>query len=130
MTPPDNTRTPHAADQTRARRTPRQRAQAVKAALDERGPGRFTVHTPAGVVAIERVEVIASKDGADVVEVHAGDPESGDPHFRVVNPPRYVPDPDGDIEINGQRFRDDPIAALAHVVALHGGRLKDPRRGR
>ena len=110
------------------RQTARQRAQAVRDAVTARGAGPFTVHTPAGAVRIGRVRVV-TQDGVDVVEVHAEGPEGGDPHFRVINPPRFVPDPDGDVEINGQRFREDPLAALAHVIAQHGGRHKDPRRG-
>lgn len=111
------------------RRNPRQRAQAVKAALAAQGPGRFSVATPDGTVVIEHAQVV-NDGGQDVVELTTADPVGGDPHFRVINPPRYVPDPEGDIVLDGVRFREDPIAALAHVVALHGGRLKDPRRGR
>jgi hypothetical protein len=122
---------PERPDREPPKRTANQRAQAVLAALDARGPGPFTIHTPAGSVTLDRVEVV-TVDGIDVVEVHAANPESGDPHFRVINPPRYVPDPDGDVTMIGPggRFREDPIAALAHLIAQHGGRHKDPRRGR
>lgn len=111
------------------RHTPRQRAQAVRAALTAAGPGPHTFHTPSGTVVLNDVRVVSSPTGGDVVEIHADSPENGDPEFRVINPPRFVPDPAGDVIIGGQPFREDPLAALAHVVAQHGGRFKDARRG-
>jgi hypothetical protein len=115
---------------SRQRPTPNERAQAALAAVRSKyGHARFTVTTPAGPVTIDRVEVVHDPStGVDVVEVLA--PGFADPHFRVVNPPRFVPDPAGAIILNGHPFRDDPVAALAHVIAQHGGGRKDPRRGR
>ena len=57
----------------------------------------------------------------NTVEVTVADPECGDPTFRVINPPALVPDPAGDVERNGIRYRRDPLAALACVVAANGG---------
>jgi hypothetical protein len=113
----------------RPKRNRRQRTQAVKDAVAAHGPGPITEHTPDGTVVMADVKVTAD----DIVEVKVTDPDGGDPHFRIINPPRYVPDPNGDVEIvvgeQVHRFREDPLAALAHVVAQHGGRIKDPRRG-
>lgn len=119
MPPHPNNPSPH------PKRNRRQRSQAIKDAVRAHGPGRITIPTPDGTVFMEAVMVTAD----DIIEVQVAEPENGDPTFRVINPPRYIPDPSGDIEINGTRFRDDPLAALAHVVAQHGGRMKDPRRG-
>lgn len=105
------------------RQTPAARVDAVRAAVAARGPGPFTVATPAGPVTINGITI--TDDG--VVEVEA--PGFADPHLRIINPPRFVPDPAGDVLINGHPFREDALAALAHVIAQHGGRLKDPRRG-
>lgn len=104
------------------------RAQAVAdAAADQ--PDGSVHHTSRGTVRLGPVRIVEASDTEPaVVEVYAHGAESGDPHFRVINPPRYVPDPDGDIEINGRRFRDDPLAALAEIIGLNGGRHKG--RGR
>lgn len=111
------------------RRSRRQRTQAVRDALAVHGHGPHPYRTPDGHVVMTDIRVVTDPDGGDVVEVYVADPENGDPAFRVINPPRYVPDPDGQVVLNGRRFREDPLAALAHVVAQHGGRHKDPRRG-
>lgn len=63
-----------------------------------------------------------SADGEQWVEVTVADPACGDPTFRVFNPPALVPDPAGDVERGGERYRHDPLAALAEVVAANGGR--------
>jgi hypothetical protein len=69
--------------------------------------------------------------GVTFVEVRLeGETEGGDPNFRIVNPPALVSDPRGDVEINGKRFRHDPEAALAEVIADLGGARKERRRGR
>lgn len=60
-------------------------------------------------------------DGREWVEVTVADPQCGDPSFRVFNPPALVPDPNGDVERNGQRYRHDPLAALARVIGQAGG---------
>lgn len=59
-----------------------------------------------------------------------GETQGGDPNFRIVNPPALVPDPLGGIEINGQKFRHDPEAALAEVIADLGGARRERRRRR
>jgi hypothetical protein len=69
-------------------------------------------------------EVKAIEDGVELF-VDGGD---GDPHFRIFNPPTLVADPTGDIELNGQRFREDPLAALGQVVANY--RLTEKKKAR
>jgi hypothetical protein len=63
----------------------------------------------------------AEEDGHEWVEVTVADPQCGDPTFRVFNPPALVPDPSGDVERNGRRYRHDPLCALAQVIASNGG---------
>lgn len=57
-----------------------------------------------------------------------GETDSGETHFRVFNPPTLARDPAGDVEICGIRYRHDPVAALAEVIAHNGGARKT-RRG-
>jgi hypothetical protein len=51
---------------------------------------------------------------------------SGDPHYRIFNPPLLVKDPAGTPAADGQRYRVDPVTAVAEVIAQHragrGGR--------
>lgn len=83
----------------------------------------YVRRTARGVVQLDRVERTPGQEGQpDAIEVWVGgETESGDPHFRIFNAPEHVLDPEGDVEINGLRFRHDPMAALAEAVAQHGG---------
>src|SRR5262245_59670765 len=64
-------------------------------------------------------------DGLEYVEVYtAGATVSGDPHFKIWNPPLLVEDPVGEVELGGRRYREDPIGAIAEVIPYHGGRQK------
>ena len=103
------------------RKRARARVQAVQQAavtLPEEG---YLARTAQGVVHIQKVE--AGKDGEiEWVDVTlAGETVADDPHFRIYNPPCLVRDPLGDIEIHGEHYRRDPLAALAEVVAQYGG---------
>lgn len=93
------------------------------------GSGPHRLDTPAGVVILD--ELVATWDsdvGAIVVDIYSG--AFTDPHIRIVNPPRYVPDPTGDVVMAERRWRDDPVAATAHVVAQHAGPRTPPRGAR
>lgn len=95
-------------------------ADAVYEALVTAGPGPHRVTIPQGVVTIEEMAVaIDPETGETVVEVYA--PHYTDPHIRVINPPRYRPDPAGTIELGLRRWADDPLGALAHLIFQHGG---------
>lgn len=97
-----------------------ERADAVSDAFDG---NPTTVATMDGDVAI--TSIAADNDGqVGWVDVMVEDCESGDPHFRVVNPPLYAEDPAGDVEINGRRFRYDPVAAVAESIGMNGGRRR------
>lgn len=73
---------------------------------------------------------IVEKGQQSYVDVRlSGSTEGGDPNFRIVNPPTLVPDPLGDIVVNGATFREDPISAIAHVIAQNGG-ASGRRKGR
>jgi hypothetical protein len=105
-----------------------ERARAVDAAYD----GPTTVGTPDGDVEIIRLRSI--DDGPrSRVEVMVSGPAGGDPDFVIVNPPTLVQDPNGTIVSRGMTFREDPLAAVAQVIAQNGGAMqkqKDTRRGR
>lgn len=92
--------------------------------------GPYAARTRYGEVHLDRLEHHQDGRGNQWVEVWAGgDTASGDPHFRIFNPPTLVQDPLGTTELEGVRYREDPMAALAEAVARHGGALKS-RRGR
>jgi hypothetical protein len=83
--------------------------------------GGYTGRTAQGPVLIERFS-FHEEDGREWVEVHlGGDVEGGDPHYRIENPPTLVSDPAGDIELATGRYRHDPLAAVAELVAQYGG---------
>lgn len=91
----------------------------------------YARRTRHGEVHLAAVAGIITADGLHAVEVRtAGQTEGGDPHFIIVNPPGLAEDPNGPIELNGRRFRDDPLAALAEVVAQHGGAISGKRKRR
>lgn len=112
-----------------------ERADQVVSAWDLQSPtdgGPRVVRTPYGEVALAGVEKRTDPDsGVDFLEVRlAGQPEGGDPHFRVVNPPLLVPDPGGPVELRGTRWREDPLAALAEAIGRNGGAMATRRRRR
>lgn len=91
-------------------------------------PEPYVRRTRHGEVRLDALQVL-EVDGHTVVEVWVGgDTENGDPHFRVVNPPQLVEDPQGPVEVRGRRYREDPVAALAEAVAANGGAMKPRRR--
>jgi hypothetical protein len=99
--------------------------QAHEAAAED---GPVVVATPGGTVEIESLSA-----SGEAVEVTVTGAAGGDPSFRIFNPPTLVPDPAGDVEVHGIRFRYDPLAAVAHVIANHGGsqdKMKARRGGR
>ncbi len=52
-----------------------------------------------------------------------GGSDDGSADIVVINPPILVADPQGDVEIDGRRYREDPLAALGQVLSRHvGGR--------
>lgn len=55
------------------------------------------------------------------VEVWLGNNPNTDlpPAYRIFNPPTLVRDPLGSVEVRGQRYREDPLAAIAEVIASH-----------
>jgi hypothetical protein len=90
------------------------------------GSGRFSVRTRFGEVEIQSIRTATDSAGVEFLEVYlAGQPENGDPHWRIYNPPTAVIDPQGDITGNGgRRLREDPILAVAEAIAGRGGRQK------
>jgi hypothetical protein len=111
-----------------------QRAARMVAAWSKRGGkkgGVFATRTRGGEVHLEDVSAREDANGQVCVDVTlAGTTEGGESHFVVYNPPLLATDPTGPIEINGRRFREDPLAALAEVVALNGGARTEKRKRR
>jgi hypothetical protein len=85
--------------------------------------GPIRRHTRSGEVVIREVRMETSPEGLDYLDVIITPGVSEEPHFRIFNPPTGVRRPDGSIE-------EDPVAALAEVLALHGGALRRKRRTR
>jgi len=79
-----------------------------------------TISTSAGPVVIHRLEL--APDGR-TVEVYVGEPQGGDPHFRIVNPPTLV---------RGERgaLVEDPLAAVAQAIGDQGGAQRRTGRKR
>jgi len=70
----------------------------------------------------------------DSVEVWIGGSHSGPPTWRLINPPTLVSDPVGDVVLtedrpngrtNIQRFREDPLEAIAEFIATNQGRSEE-----
>lgn len=58
------------------------------------------------------------------VEVWLGDNTTRPPDYRIFNPPTLARDPQGDIEVRGQMYREDPLTTLAEVIASHKAEKK------
>ena len=80
-----------------------------------RRPGRPEVIRTRGGADIHLGEVVGTSDEAcEWVDVS---PEPGAPYAaRVCNPPSLVRDPAGDVEVAGDRYRVDPLGALAETL--------------
>lgn len=99
-----------------------QRAGRTIRAWDQRRPGAETIQTPHGAVVLERVQCRTDASGLTYLDVTlGGEVAGGDVHFRVVNPPTLVRDPEGDVVAHGERWREDPLAALAEAIGSNGG---------
>jgi hypothetical protein len=79
------------------------------------------VQTRFGRVEFESIEVHTDDDGGFWLDIRLGSAAGGDCHFRIFNPPLLVQASDGDIKLGGDRYRMDPVQAVAEVVANHGG---------
>ncbi len=114
-----------------ARQRAAKRAERTLAAWSDRDEGVPVIRTRRGQeVVLERVEFRTDEvSGVSYLDVSVGgDPEGGDPHFIVVNPPTLIQDPQGEHVAHGERWRVDPLAALAEVVASNGGAQSQKRR--
>lgn len=93
-------------------------------------PGRTERGLGVGDVWITSMRTKMADDGTVVLEVHVDDPANQEPHYCVINPPSLVRDASGEIELAGKRFREDPVAAVAALIARTGGTVKASQRGR
>jgi hypothetical protein len=69
--------------------------------------------------------VVLTENGMGVDVYLEGQTESGETHYRIINPPTLVQDPAGDIEVRGVMYREDPLAAIAEAISTHGGSRLD-----
>lgn len=124
MSPPPPDNRPHPA------KDPATKVSDVVDAADARTQTPSTHATTHGPVVLGLIrQVPATGDTPTHLEVWAPSQNPGDdPHLRIFNPPRYVPDPAGPLEMNGRRFREDPLTAVAELVARVRG--ADNRRAR
>lgn len=115
---------PDAPATARRRQAGNARARRVRQAAEEvLRRGHISRRTRDGEVLIESVELCA-EDGLEWIEARtAPGTESGETHFRIFNPPLGVLRQDGSIE-------EDPLAALAEVIAQFGGARSVKRRRR
>jgi len=79
------------------------------------------VPTSYGDVRIEKVTRQEDPWGVTWIEVWLEGGSAPEPHWRIFNPPTLVRDPAGDVVIAGQRYRKDPLAAVAETIAANGG---------
>lgn len=95
------------------------RAAKVKAALAAR-EGVTAHQTSKGTVNLGALTFHdATADTPAIVDVHMTDSADGEPAYRIENAGGclYVPDPNGDVVIDGVTCREDPVAAIAEVLA-------------
>ena len=96
------------------------RVDELREAVAERDVVAGAYPTPYGEVRIRSMEF-----HEDLVEVWLeGETAGGDAHFRIVNPPLLVEDPNGDVILANGRFRRDPVAAITYVIGSMGGAIK------
>lgn len=81
--------------------------------------GELQIGSPAGQVTFRQIETRVVDDVA-VVDIWLGGPLDGEPDYRLINPPMLAEDPAGPVLIAGRRYREDPIAAIAEVLAHRG----------
>ena len=116
----------------------RERALVVSRALGtDFWAGQVSAPTTRGRVEVRLIRFVDATDDtpAHVEVAVAGGRRT---HFRIFNPPTLVPDPTGPItkehadplgRVTVRRYRHDPIAAVAEIVARNGGAIRR-RRGR
>jgi hypothetical protein len=87
-----------------------ERVQAVLRAWQQRQGEPFTANTRNGPVRITRLTAHSDDDRPAWIEVWAGgQEETGEPHYRIFNPPLLVGD------------REDPLGAVAEMIGQFGG---------
>jgi hypothetical protein len=119
----------------------RERALAVTRALGTSSwSGQLSTRTIGGQVRIRTIRFVEA-DGTTPAHVEVTSTGGRFTRFRIFNPPTLVPDPAGPItkenrdllgRTSVRRYRYDPVAAIAAVIASEGGagrRRRGPMRG-
>jgi len=95
----------------------------VQAILDAYAATDGTYLDPNGVH-ITSLDIHVDDDTGDTVGnaivLTTPDNPSVDPVV-IVNPPIILPDPNGEIDKDGMKFREDPLGAVAKVIRDFGG---------
>lgn len=82
--------------------------------------GELTLPVGGKSITIKRMEVTEVEPNVWALDVYVGEPESGDPHFRIFNPPLQLN------RVNG--LQSSPVEAVAEVIVRNGGALTSKRR--
>lgn len=99
--------------------TPQTAAERAQAVVDAFTALPGAMYSDGQGVMVTDVAMVSTDLGA-AVQVQVEGRSVEDPFF-VVNPPTYVPDPNGDVVIGGQTFRYDPLAAVTDAINRFGG---------
>ncbi len=100
------------------------RTRAVREAAERSGHGGnpVTATTSDGrhSYAWDRIERVSTNE----IRVYpVGAPPGSDTYVSIVNPPILVRDRGGPILIHGERFREDPLAAIADIMHEHRSQI-------
>lgn len=68
-----------------------------------------------GQVQIHKAE-LKEVQGSTCIDIWTGSRTEAPPDYRIFNPPTLAQDPEGDIEVGGKMYREDPMAAIAEVI--------------
>lgn len=107
-------------DEQRARKVAQIRSSAVAEAFENHSgksdAGAVTVHTRWGEVVISALRCVEGDQSA-WVEVWIGGATTGEPQYRIVNPPTLLEHYLGTIDLHGRTYVEDPLGAVAEVIA-------------
>lgn len=110
----------------RAKPEPRKMAGMRAGAVVDQFLALLKAHAPDPFVSYGGVVFVAVESLPDGGVSIRTAPDATEDDFRIFNPPTLVHDPQGDIELHGRRYREDPLAAVAQVIL--GAR--ESRKGR
>lgn len=81
--------------------------------VDKNNP--LNVEVRGGSITIYKVQ-FGQFETSSFVDVWTSPDVDEEPHYRFFNPPTLAQDSQGTIEIEGRKYREDPLAAVAEVI--------------